>query len=250
MDLAEPREAIAGKMSTYVLIHGSYQGSWIWKPVAERLLAAGHAVYRPTLDGSAERRPNLRPEITLKSVGQEVASLLFYEDVQDVIFVGTSSGGMVVCEAAEQAADRIRRLVFIDALVPLPGERVSTINGRPPYDPTQLVYGVPPDQARGRVYEDLPADVQEWALARYTQAPRALVDEPVDLKEFWSRTWQVDVLRCTRSALPPQAHQQRTAAKLGGTYTELDAGHYPMLSHPNEIANYLLPLSGTNVKSA
>ena len=41
-------------MATYVLIHGSYQGSWIWKLVAPRLIAAGHEVYRPTLDGSAE----------------------------------------------------------------------------------------------------------------------------------------------------------------------------------------------------
>src|ERR1700716_1762738 len=138
-------------MATFVLIHGSYQGSWIWKPVAERLTAAGHVVYRPTLDGSAERKHSLRREITLKSVGQEVADLLFYEDLHDVVFVGTSSGGMVVCEAAEHAADRIRRLVFIDAWVPLPGERVATINSRPPYDRKEFVYGVSPDQARGRV---------------------------------------------------------------------------------------------------
>jgi pimeloyl-ACP methyl ester carboxylesterase len=228
------------QMATYVLVHGSYQGSWIWKLVAQQLTAAGHAVYRPTLDGSAERKHNLRREITLKSVGQEVADLFFYEDLQDVIFVGTSSGGMVVCQAAEQAADRIRRLVFIDALVPLPGERVATINSRPPYDRTELVYGAPPEQARGRIFEDLPPDLQDWALARYTQQPLAVVDDPVDLKEFWSRTWQVDVLRCTRSALPPQAHQQRTAAKLGGSYAEIEAGHYPMLSHPDEIARYLL----------
>ena len=227
-------------MATYVLVHGSYQGSWIWKPVAQQLVAAGHAVYRPTLDGSAERKGSLRREITLKSVGREVANLLFYEDLQDVIFVGTSSGGMVVCEAAEQAADRIRRLVFIDALVPLPGERVATINSRPPYDRSELAYGVLPEQARGRIFEDLPADVQDWALARYTRQPLAVVDDPVDLKEFWSRTWQVDVLRCSRGALPPQAHQQRTADKLGGTYAEINTRHYPMLSHPDEIASYLL----------
>jgi pimeloyl-ACP methyl ester carboxylesterase len=117
---------------------------------------------------------------------------------------------------------------------------VATINGRAPYDRTGIVYGVPPDQARGRIFEDLPADVQDWALARYTQQPLAVVDDPVDLKEFWSRTWHVDVLRCTRSALPPQVHQQRTADKLGGSYAEIDAGHYPMLSHPEEIAHYLL----------
>src|SRR5258708_30767458 len=139
-------------MDTYVLIHGSYQGSWMWKVVGPQLIAAGHEVYRPTLDGSAERKDSLRREITLKSVGQEVASLFFYEDLQDVVFVGTSSGGMVVCEAAEQVADRIRRLIFIDALVPLPGERVATINSRPPYHRTELVYGVLPEHARGHIF--------------------------------------------------------------------------------------------------
>ena len=42
-------------MATYVLVHGAYQGGWIWKPVVERLRAAGHRVHAPTLDGCAER---------------------------------------------------------------------------------------------------------------------------------------------------------------------------------------------------
>ena len=227
-------------MATYVLVHGSHQGGWTWKPVGERLTAAGHVVYRPTLDGSAERKGSVRPEISLKSQGAEIANLLFYEDLTEVIFVGTSTGGMVVCEAAEQAAERIRRLVFIDALVPLPGETVPTINSRPPYDRSQLVYGPPPEEARGRVFAGLPPDVYEWALARYTQQPIAPTDDPVDLRGFWSRSWRVDVLRCTRGGAPPEAHQRRTAEKLGGSYAEIDAGHYAMLSHPDEIARYLL----------
>ena len=227
-------------MTTYVLLHGSYQGGWIWQPVGKRLAAAGHTVYRPTLDGSAERKANLRPELTLRAHGAEIAELFFYEDLSDVVLVGTSIGGMVACQAAELAPDRVLRLVFIDALVPLTGESVSTINSRPAYDPGVVVYGPRPSEARGKVYADLPPDVQEWALARYTQQAVRPTDDPVDLKEFWSRSWRVDVLRCTRSAAPPAAHQKRTAEKLNGTYAELDAGHYPMLSHPEEIARYLL----------
>jgi pimeloyl-ACP methyl ester carboxylesterase len=227
-------------MATYVLVHGSYQGGWIWKPVGAQLAAAGHTVYRPTLDGCAERKGSLRKDITLASMGAEIADLLFYEDLDDVILVGTSSGGMVVCQAAEQAAERIRRLVFIDALVPLPGEDVPTINGRAPYARSELAYGPLPEKARGQIFADLAPAVQEWALARYTRQPLAPTDDPVDLKTFWSRTWQVDVLRCTRSPAPPAAHQRRAADKLGGSYTELDAGHYPMLSHPDEISRFLL----------
>ena len=125
-----PRRVGLGLMATFVLIHGSYQGGWIWKPVSALLSAAGHAVYRPTLDGCAERKGGLRREITLATNGHEIANLLFYEDLQDVVFVGTSSGGMVVCQAAEQVPERIRRLIFIDALVPVPGETVATIRSQ------------------------------------------------------------------------------------------------------------------------
>src|SRR5436190_1080952 len=67
-------------MATYVLIHGAYQGGWIWKPVATQLRAAGHQVYAPTLDGCAERRHAIRPGITVTTHAEEIAQLLFYED--------------------------------------------------------------------------------------------------------------------------------------------------------------------------
>ena len=80
-------------MATYVLVHGAYQGGWIWKPVAQHLRAAGHEVYAPTLEGCAERRDQVRPGITMGTYALEVARLLFYEDLQDVVLVGTSPVG-------------------------------------------------------------------------------------------------------------------------------------------------------------
>src|SRR5437764_14988058 len=105
-------------MTTYVLVHGSYQGGWIWQPVARRLRAAGHEVYAPTLDGCAERKDQVRPGITTETQADEIAQLLLYEDLRDVVLVGTSSGGMVVCRVAESMRDRLARLVCVDALLP------------------------------------------------------------------------------------------------------------------------------------
>jgi pimeloyl-ACP methyl ester carboxylesterase len=48
------------------------------------------------------------------------------------------------------------------------------------------------------------------------------------------------VIRCTASPNPPESHQRRTAEKLKAKYLELDAGHYPMLTHPEETARLLL----------
>ena len=81
-------------MATYVLIHGAYQGAWIWKPVVTRLREARHVVHALTLEGCAERAHLLRPGITVGTHAHEVAQFLFYEDLADIVLVGTSSGGM------------------------------------------------------------------------------------------------------------------------------------------------------------
>jgi hypothetical protein len=77
------------------MVHGAYQGGWIWKPVVTRLREAGHVAYAPTLDGCAERRHQVRPGITVATHAQEIADFLFYEDLREVVLVGTSAGGMV-----------------------------------------------------------------------------------------------------------------------------------------------------------
>src|SRR5438309_8488871 len=128
-------------MTTFVLVHGSYQGGWIWQPAANRLCAAGHTVYAPSLDGCAERKHSLRPGITTETQAAEIADLLFYEDLRDVVMVGTSSGGMAVCCAAETRPDRVSRLVFVDALALLDGERIRDIVRRSTEVPSGLDAG-------------------------------------------------------------------------------------------------------------
>src|ERR1700677_2377418 len=130
-------------MATIVLVHGAYQGGWIWRDVVARLRAAGHAVFAPTLDGCAERAGALRPGITNTTHARELAQLLFYEDLRDVVLVGTSCGGMVMSEAAEQVRERIARLVFVDALALLDGERLADFVARPLAIGDALAVGLP-----------------------------------------------------------------------------------------------------------
>ena len=89
-------------MATFVLVHGSFQGGWIWKPTAEVLRSQGHTVYAPSLDGCGERSKLIRPGITIAAQGQEVADFLFYEDLKDIVLVGHEhrwSGDMQDCGA-------------------------------------------------------------------------------------------------------------------------------------------------------
>jgi pimeloyl-ACP methyl ester carboxylesterase len=228
-------------MTTFVLVHGAYQGGWIWKPVAERLRAAGHLVYAPTLDGCAERHDQIRPGITVATHAHEIARLLFYEDLRDVVLVGTSSGGMVIIKAAEQAADRIARLAFVDALALLPGERIAEIVKRPTPVSTDVATGPSRQDAEGRMFADLDPAGRAWALARYTLHPKAAMDDPMVATTFWDRAWpNALVVRCRRAANPPEAHQRRTAERLKARWVEMDTGHYPMLSQPDELTRLLV----------
>ena len=228
-------------MATYVLIHGAYQGGWIWKPVATRLRASGHLVLAPTLDGCAERAHAVRPGITVDTHGREVAQLLFSEDLSDVVLVGTSAGGMVIQKAAEAARDRIGRLVFVDALALMPGEKVGDIVKRSaPNDVTPLTTGPTKADAESRLFRDLEPALRAWALARITPHPIAALEAPMEPTSFWDQAWRATVIRCLRAANPPETHQRRTAERLKGAWHELDTGHYPMLSEPEALARLLL----------
>jgi len=228
-------------MAIYVLIHGAYQGGWIWKPVVSRLRAAGHVAHAPSLEGCAERARSLRRGITVGTHAHEVAQLLFYEDLADVVLVGTSSGGMVVQKAAELARGRIGRLVFVDALALMPGERVDEIVKRAtPNETTDLATGPTRADAESRLFRDLDPATRGWALARITPHPVAALEAPMEATAFWDQAWRATVIRCRRAVNPPETHQRRTAERLQAEWHELDTGHYPMLSAADELTRLLL----------
>jgi pimeloyl-ACP methyl ester carboxylesterase len=227
-------------MATYVLLHGAYQGGWIWKPVATRLRTAGHRVLAPTLDGCGERHDQVRAGITVGTHAREVAQLLFYEDLTDVVLVGTSAGGMVLEKAAEMARERIGRLVFVDALALMPGEKVDEIVKRSaPNEVTALTTGPTKADAESRLFRDLDPALRAWALARITPHPIAALEAPMEPTTFWNQAWSATVIRCRRATNPPEAHQRRTAERLKAAWHELDTGHYPMLSEPDALTRLL-----------
>ena len=229
-------------MSIYVLIHGSYQGGWIWKPTADELRKSEHIVYAPTLDGCGERSDTIRPGISIAKQGKEISDFLFYEDLNNVILVCTSTGGLVACKVAELSRNRISHIYFVDALAPQPGEKVRDIVNRDPASPqitTDLTRGPSKDELENRLFKDLEPNLKKWAIERVTMHPIEASDAPGELDAFWNQKWKATVIRCTLSGNPSKEHQSRTAQTLNADWYELDAGHYPMLSHPEELSALL-----------
>lgn len=111
---------------TYVLVHGAWGGGWTYRTVDSMLTAAGYRVYRPTLTGLGERVHLATPQVGLSTHITDIVNVLLFENLRDVVLVGHSYGGMVVTGVADRVPERIRHLVFIDALVPEDGESLLT----------------------------------------------------------------------------------------------------------------------------
>ena len=222
-------------MATFVLIHGAYQGGWIWSPVAARLRAAGHSVYAPSLDGCAERSAQARAGIDTESHADEIAELLRYEDLSEVVLVGTSSGGMVLTRVAELARERIQRVVFVDALALVAGETIRDIVTRPPESTTAVASGPAPGGMLATLQESMEPELAEWAADRWGSHPVAVFNQPVRL--CGARLVLGPIVGRDRDLVPPGAESRggAPAPLRGGARRELARarhGPLPDAEHP------------------
>lgn len=116
-------------MSTFVIVHGAWTGSWGWDRVAERLRAKGHAVHVPALSGLGERSHLAHFPITLTTHVDDIINEMVWHELTDVVLVAHSYGGFVATGVLERAADRVASVVYVDAFIPDDGQSFEDIMG-------------------------------------------------------------------------------------------------------------------------
>jgi pimeloyl-ACP methyl ester carboxylesterase len=109
----------------YVIVHGAWGGSWAFKEVDQLLTATGSTVYRPSLTGQGERVHLANESIGLETHIMDVVNIILFEELDNIILVGHSYGGMVVTGVADRLPERIQKLVYLDAFVPEHNENVN-----------------------------------------------------------------------------------------------------------------------------
>jgi pimeloyl-ACP methyl ester carboxylesterase len=114
-------------MATFVLVHGSWAGSVVWRQLAPRLRKAGHEVYAPTLTGIGARKHLLNREIDLDTHIQDVIGVIDDADLSDIVLVGNSYGGMVISGVADRVPEKVASLVYLDAFVPENGQSLFSL---------------------------------------------------------------------------------------------------------------------------
>ena len=116
-------------MSTFVIVHGAWAGSWDWDRVAERLRSAGHAVHVPALSGLGERSHLAVFPITLTTHIDDIINEMVWHELTDVVLVAHSYGGFVATGVLERAAGRVASVVYVDAFIPSDGQSFEDIMG-------------------------------------------------------------------------------------------------------------------------
>ncbi|MCK6423885.1 MAG: alpha/beta hydrolase [Burkholderiaceae bacterium] len=242
--------------SPIVLVHGAWGGAWIWRRMLAPLRAAGHEVHAVTLTGDGERAHLRRPGITLQTHIADVLGLLEAEELREVVLVGHSYGGMVITGAADRAtaADpaAIRRLIYLDAMIPLPGEGWGQ-----QHDPAVVAARTAAARAHDHALPPPdPADFgltgpdRDWLLRRqvphpFGPHPDGPYQEPLPFDgERWQRLSR-HFIDCHDPAYPTIATMRERARQLPGfTVHELATGHCPMVSAPQALARLLIELAG------
>jgi pimeloyl-ACP methyl ester carboxylesterase len=231
-------------MSTFVLVHGAWGGCWGFRKVRPLLWAAGHQVFTPSLTGIGEREHLSSPDVSLSTHVRDVVATVTYEDLDDIVLLGFSYGGMVVTGALDEIGDRVDHLVYLDAFVPGDGESIADlVGGVPPTDPERN-WLVPP---RPRELAT-PAET-EWANERRSLQPIGTFTEAVSLRApLEDRPFSLTYIKAT--ADPGEAddstfHQAaaRAAASPRWHHHEIATNHMVPLMEPEALVDILLGLT-------
>jgi pimeloyl-ACP methyl ester carboxylesterase len=230
-----------------VLVHGAWHGGWGWKRLAPLLRRAGHEVFTPTLTGLGERAHLGGPHVDLETHVRDLTGVLEAEELDDVMLLGHSYGGMVTTGAADRAPQRIARLVYLDAFVPedgkslmdyvVPergarfreeGERTGAVSPPPP-----ALWGVtdPKDAA--------------WGARRDRPHPYACMRQPLRLANAAA------LARIPKAFIycssPATGSFDQFAGRIRDDpqwrYFELATGHDAMILAPEKLAAILLELA-------
>lgn len=237
---------MTGRRETFVLLHGAWHGGWCWERVARPLRTRGHRVTTPTQTGLGERSHLLTPEVDIEVFVTDLVNHMLWEDLDDVILVGHSFAGNAITGAAERIPERIRRLVYLDALIPE--------SGRSPFDelPAHVVadrielaertsggLSVPAPNAAAFGVTD-PGDAA-WLEAHLTPHPLQTFMSSQVFEGAPGNGLPAEYILCSDPVYGPLESARRRARSLGWPVAEIATGHDAMVTAAPALVDLLDP---------
>jgi pimeloyl-ACP methyl ester carboxylesterase len=220
-------------MATFVLIPGAGGVAWYWHRVVPLLEAARHDAIAVDLPGD-DGRAGLATysERVLDAIGTK----------QDVVLVAQSLGGFtapLVC-----AQTQVRRLVFVNAMIPLPGETAGDWWQNTDWDTSRRAaaeragYGPEFDLVTYFLH-DVPREVAAQGESLQHEEAKIVFTEPCPFESWPQIPTHVIAGRDDRF-FPIEFQRAVARERLGLPIDDLRGGHLVALAQPRALAEQLL----------
>lgn len=233
-------------------MHGAWHGAWCWQKLAPLLREKGLVVYTPTQTGVGEKAHLLSDQLSVDTFVNDIADFLSEHDLNNVILVGHSFAGISISGVADRMPERIRRLVYLDALLLQNGQSVFDII------PPQMV------QARRELAQQtsgglsLPApepevlgvtelhDVQ-WVKSHCTPHPISTYESKMTLSHALGNGLAATYIAVLPHYSATTASRNYAKTRSDWQYVEIPAGHDAMVTSPLALYELIAPMAQPEV---
>lgn len=231
----------------FLLIHGAWHGGWVWNEISDILRYQRYSVSTPTLTGLGEKKHLLSSKITIETFIEDVVNHIVFENLNNIILVGHSFAGSVISGVADRLKDRIKKLIYFDAMI--------LIDGQKPFDIT------PKETVEQRIELakkfgnniSIPApsadafgvfDIKKSLLLeeKLTPHPLSAFQSKLILKNEVGNGIPLSYIFCTKPVYKSLESSREVVRKMKWPIFELNAGHDAMLTHPKETLNLLMKI--------
>jgi len=237
------------KQKTFVLVHGAWQGAYVWQQVKAQLEQKGQKVIVVELPAHGE--DNSPPENQTLDGYRDVVIEAVQSANKKVILVGHSMGGMVISEAAEEIPALIEKQIYIGAFLPANGESLMDLAGQDAQSHLgpSLVFSdkptvdVKPENLIDIFCQDGSDAVKELLIAKYRPEPIIPFTNKATLTAgAFGKVLKYYIYTSEDHAIGIEL-QKLMVARTGikKVYT-LKSGHCPFLSMPDKVTETLMDI--------
>jgi pimeloyl-ACP methyl ester carboxylesterase len=237
---------------TYVLVHGAWQGQFVWADVKSKLEAAGNRVLTVELPGHGDDQTPLTA-ITLDAYRNAVIKVINSQP-DKVVLVGHSMGGMVISAVAEKVPDKLDKLVYLAAYLPQNGDDLLSLSKDDSESVTGANFEPAPDFSSATIKSSMIAAVfcadgsqpiKELLVNRHRAEPLGPFNAKVALTQAAFGSVPKYYIETLQDRAVGHKLQQQMIARNGTVkqvYT-IDSSHSPFLSRPDEVVRLLTKIN-------
>jgi pimeloyl-ACP methyl ester carboxylesterase len=230
---------------TILVAHGAWSAGWSWKKMHPLLQAGGHRLIVPTYTGLGEREHLASREISLETHIRDLLGVIRFEELEDIVLVAHSYGGMVATGIVDRVPEKIRRLIYVDAFVPQHGQ--SMLDLVPDSHRTMLHKGLTDGDGWRMPPMPVPPDTspedRQWIEHFRMPQPLHCFDMPLQLQRGDTAVPRSYIYALRAPPADPFRQFAERARRENWDCRDIDASHSPHVTAPEALAALLTDIA-------